>query len=47
LSQSRRLRSNEIHYLDHPKFGIVVRIDPVAIPQELILLLEALEKADE
>ncbi|MFB3105100.1 MAG: CsiV family protein, partial [Pseudomonadales bacterium] len=47
LSQSRRLRSNEIHYLDHPKFGIVVRIDPVAVPQELIVLLEALEEVDE
>ena len=47
LSQSRRLRSEEIHYLDHPKFGIVVRIDPVAVPQELTVLLEALEEADE
>ncbi len=47
LSESRRLRSKEVHYLDHPKLGIVVRIDPVAIPQELTLLFEALEEADE
>ena len=47
LSQSRRLRSEEVHYLDHPKFGIVVRIDPVAIPRELTLLFEALEEPDE
>ncbi|MCZ6619954.1 MAG: CsiV family protein [Gammaproteobacteria bacterium] len=53
LSESRRLRSREIHYLDHPKLGIVVRIDPVAIPEELTSLLqtfealETLEEADE
>ena len=32
MSESRRMRSGEIHYLDHPKFGVLVRIDPVAVP---------------
>jgi hypothetical protein len=35
LDESRRMRSAELHYLDHPKLGILVRIDPVPIPAEL------------
>ena len=38
LAQSRRMRSEELHYIDHPKLGIVVRIDPVTVPEELLLL---------
>ena len=26
LSQSRKLKSGELHYIDHPKFGIIYRI---------------------
>ncbi len=29
LNQSRRMRSQETHYLDHPKFGVLLRIRPV------------------
>ncbi len=36
LLESRRMRSEELHYLDHPKLGLVVRIDPVRIPDSLI-----------
>lgn len=43
LRESRRLRSGDLHYLDHPKFGIVVRIDPVAIPEHLVSAWEALD----
>lgn len=43
MSESRRMRSGDLHYLDHPKFGIVVRIDPVTIPDHLIAAWEALE----
>ena len=35
LSQSRRMRSGDLHYLDHPKIGIIIRIDPIAIPEAL------------
>jgi len=28
LQQTRRMRSNERHYLDHPKFGVVALITP-------------------
>lgn len=27
FEQSRRMRSGELHYLDHPKLGLIVRID--------------------
>ncbi len=29
FSQKRRMRSKELHYLDHPKFGILAQITPV------------------
>lgn len=35
LKQSRRMRSNELHYIDHPRLGIIVKISPyeVELPQ--------------
>ena len=47
LSESRRMRSEELHYLDHPKLGVVVRVDPIRIPETLIEQLEALETLEE
>lgn len=44
LSESRRMRSTETHYLDHPKLGLVVRIDPVQIPTELVEAFDSLEE---
>lgn len=32
MNQSRRMRSEEIHYLDHPLFGLVIQITEVAKP---------------
>jgi hypothetical protein len=32
VSQERSMRSNEIHYIDHPLLGIIVKIVPVDIP---------------
>lgn len=29
LRQRRRMRSAEVHYLDHPRMGLLIRIDPV------------------
>jgi hypothetical protein len=29
LSESRRMRSKEIHYLDHPMFGVIALITPL------------------
>lgn len=28
MTQSRRLRSDEVHYLDHPLFGVIFKISP-------------------
>ena len=28
LKQTRRMRSNERHYIDHPKFGVIAVITP-------------------
>jgi len=33
MQESRRMRSRELHYLDHPFFGIVVLITPVELPE--------------
>lgn len=29
VQQSRRMRSNELHYIDHPMLGVVVKVTPV------------------
>ncbi|MDH3644755.1 MAG: peptidoglycan binding protein CsiV, partial [Gammaproteobacteria bacterium] len=47
LNQSRRMRSEEIHYIDHPKLGIIVRIDPLALPEDLVAEFEALQQLEE
>ena len=43
IDQSRRVRSGELHYLDHPELGVLVRITPVeadAALQEQFALLQ-------
>jgi hypothetical protein len=42
LDESRRMRSGDLHYLDHPKFGVIVRIDPIEIPESLNKAWQAL-----
>jgi hypothetical protein len=32
IDESRRMRSNEIHYLDHPLFGMVIKVTPYEAP---------------
>ncbi len=34
LQQQRRLRSGELHYLDHPLFGLMVKVTPFELPPE-------------
>ena len=36
LEQSRRLRSEELHYIDHPKLGVLVQLTPIEIPDALL-----------
>lgn len=40
LDQKRRMRSNEVHYIDHPKLGIIIKFTPVTA-QELALIAES------
>lgn len=30
LNEKRRIKYNEIHYLDHPKFGVIARVSPAS-----------------
>ena len=46
LNQSRTMRSGELHYLDHPEIGVLVRIDPVPVPTELAEALETWNRAE-
>lgn len=32
LKESRRMRSGELHYLDHPSFGVLIRINGTSAP---------------
>ncbi len=34
LTQSRRMRSKEVHYLDHPMVGVLIRLLPAKSPLE-------------
>lgn len=34
LTESRRIRSSELHYFDHPRFGVIARVTPVAATTE-------------
>ena len=35
MTQSRRMRSNQVHYIDHPGLGLLVKITQVPIPNLL------------
>ncbi|MFU8817595.1 MAG: CsiV family protein [Pseudomonadales bacterium] len=45
LQESRRMRSGELHYLDHPKFGVLVRIEPAPPPESLSARHAALKES--
>lgn len=34
LQQSRRMRSKELHYIDHPAMGLLIVVTPIATPSE-------------
>ena len=41
LRESRRMRSREVHYLDHPAFGMLVNVVPADVPQLAKAVLES------
>jgi len=45
FDQKRRLRSEEIHYLDHPLFGIIVQIRKIPEKELAVLNAESAENA--
>ena len=45
LQQKRRMRSNEVHYIDHPLIGLVVKLTPVE-NEDLVVLAEAEQTGD-
>lgn len=40
LQESRRMRSREVHYLDHPMFGVLILATPYVQPVEELLINE-------
>jgi hypothetical protein len=44
LNESRRMRSEEIHYLDHPALGIIVKITLIEAPESLVQAWKELER---
>ena len=34
MDQSREMRSNEFHYLDHPALGLVISVKPYSVPSK-------------
>ena len=42
LREQRKMRSGELHYLDHPKFGVLARVDPIQPPETLVAELARL-----
>jgi len=47
LREERRLGDGQLHYLDHPKLGVIVRTAPVTLPAELLDAWAALNPAAE
>ena len=42
LQQKRRMRSTEVHYIDHPRLGVVVKVTPLSTQElETMALAEA------
>lgn len=46
LTESRRMRSRELHYLDHPLFGVLVEAWPVELPETPLAPPQATLPAD-
>jgi hypothetical protein len=46
-SETRRLRLDELHYLDHPLFGVLVQVTAVALPGAPADALDAVAPAGE
>ena len=45
LEQSRRMRSGELHYLDHPVIGVLIKLTPMEEPDLRRMYLETRDQA--
>ncbi len=45
LSEQRRMRSDEPHYLDHPALGLLVRVDPLDAPEALLGMIDEYQES--
>ncbi len=43
MQANRRMRSNELHYIDHPLMGVLIRITPYELPKPMPVEPEAVE----
>lgn len=41
LHQTRRIKTEELHYFDHPRFGVLIKVIPLTPPEPEIVLPEA------
>lgn len=44
LSETRRMRTGDVHYLDHPRIGLVLRADRLDVPDALAALVDRIEE---
>ncbi|GEM_PF-2710620 len=40
MKQKRRIRSGEIHYFDHPRFGLIAQVTPIELPEPEVIIEE-------
>jgi hypothetical protein len=43
MKQKRRIRSGEIHYFDHPRFGLIAQVTPIELPEPEIIIEEPIK----
>ena len=46
LKESRRLRSKEVHYFDHPRFGAILQLIPINTPDAVLASMQGSESYD-
>ena len=43
LNETRRLQRNEVHYFDHPKFGVLAQVQKLTLPEDLDELVQTIQ----
>ncbi len=45
MKQKRRIRTEEIHYFDHPRFGVIIQVTPITLPEPVKVVKEPAKPA--